>query len=289
MSEQEKVFVTGLTREPGYLYMIGKDCHVYRSSLTQPGAEPELVIKTDIGQREPGYLYFIDKEGDISRNAAGGGLSSRRKRAAKKAPAQMKVPTPSPEATTVELPELGRSLSLEGGADVSGMAFQEHLLETLGSGERRDEEVEAEIDARQKQTAFRFALQDFLGACPTAAFVDGPNTPPHHVEHAQAGATLGRWQLFQLEIELDQGATWPLLLVYNIGDGDCNDGFWGAFYDRTTHEVFAHIKSTGDCETTIDASDAAQDAFVADVGDDSWIPQSRHFRSVQAHHIVSSH
>ena len=36
-------------------------------------------------------------------------------------------------------------------------------------------------------------------------------------------------------------------------DADCNDGFWGAVWERNTKERVVNILSSGDMETTIEA------------------------------------
>ena len=42
-------------------------------------------------------------------------------------------------------------------------------------------------------------------------------------------------------------------IVFNEGDADCNDGFWGEVWERNTQDLIANILNTGDCETTIEA------------------------------------
>lgn len=44
-----------------------------------------------------------------------------------------------------------------------------------------------------------------------------------------------------------------LRMVLNEGDADCNDGFWGAVWERNTQELVVNILSSGDMETTIEA------------------------------------
>lgn len=47
----------------------------------------------------------------------------------------------------------------------------------------------------------------------------------------------------------------PLLVraVFNSGDGDCNDGYWGAVWDRATGAEIVKIVSSGDMQSTFEA------------------------------------
>ena len=66
----EKVKTVGVRKEPGFLYYLGKDGHVWRSKMARSGQKGGDAMKVaDAGvRREPGYLYFIDKSGDVSRS-----------------------------------------------------------------------------------------------------------------------------------------------------------------------------------------------------------------------------
>lgn len=66
----EKVKSVGVKKEPGFLYYLGKDGHVWRSKMARAGQKGGDATKVaDAGvRREPGYLYFIDKSGDVSRS-----------------------------------------------------------------------------------------------------------------------------------------------------------------------------------------------------------------------------
>ncbi len=66
----EKVKNVGVRKEPGYLYYLGKDGHVWRSKMARAGQKGGDATKVaDAGvRREQGYLYFIDKNGDVSRS-----------------------------------------------------------------------------------------------------------------------------------------------------------------------------------------------------------------------------
>jgi len=65
----EVVKETGVSKEKGYLYYLGKDGNVWRSTMARAGnggGNAEKVADAGV-QREPGYLYFIDKNGNVSR------------------------------------------------------------------------------------------------------------------------------------------------------------------------------------------------------------------------------
>lgn len=66
----EVVKSTGVSKEKGYLYYLGKDGNVWRSKMSRGkkgGGNAEQVASAGV-QREGGYLYFIDKNGDVSRS-----------------------------------------------------------------------------------------------------------------------------------------------------------------------------------------------------------------------------
>ena len=66
----EVVKSTGVSKEKGYLYYLGKDGNVWRSKMSRGkkgGGNAEQVASAG-DQRESGYLYFIDKNGDVSRS-----------------------------------------------------------------------------------------------------------------------------------------------------------------------------------------------------------------------------
>ena len=66
----EKVKTTGVKKESGYLYYLGKDGNVWRSQMARAGKGGGNAAKVaDAGvKREAGFLYFIDKDGDVSRS-----------------------------------------------------------------------------------------------------------------------------------------------------------------------------------------------------------------------------
>ena len=65
----EKVSTSGVSKESGYLYYLGKDGNVWRSKMARgasKGGSAEKVADSNV-TRESGFLYFIDKDGDVSR------------------------------------------------------------------------------------------------------------------------------------------------------------------------------------------------------------------------------
>ena len=70
-SEPEKVNKTGVTKEAGYLYYLGKDGHVWRTKMARGGKKtgggPEKVADAGV-TREDKFLYYIDKDGDVARS-----------------------------------------------------------------------------------------------------------------------------------------------------------------------------------------------------------------------------
>ncbi|NQU26939.1 MAG: hypothetical protein HQ528_01480 [Candidatus Marinimicrobia bacterium] len=65
----EVVKQTGISKEKGYLYYLGKDGNVWRSKMARAGKGGGDANKVaDAGvKRESGYLYFIDKDGNVAR------------------------------------------------------------------------------------------------------------------------------------------------------------------------------------------------------------------------------
>ena len=66
----EVVRTTGVSKESGYLYYLGKDGNVWRSKMSRGrkgGGNAEKVASAG-GQRESGYLYYIDKGGNVARS-----------------------------------------------------------------------------------------------------------------------------------------------------------------------------------------------------------------------------
>ena len=66
----EVVRTTGVSKESGYLYYLGKDGNVWRSKMSRGrkgGGNAEQVASAGV-QREAGYLYYIDKGGNVARS-----------------------------------------------------------------------------------------------------------------------------------------------------------------------------------------------------------------------------
>lgn len=70
--------------------------------------------------------------------------------------------------------------------------------------------------------------------------------------------------------------TLELRMVLNEGDADCNDGVWGAVWERNTQELIANILSTGDCETTVHAVSEEEISFFS-----SYPPQFKTYFSLK--------
>ena len=66
----EVVRSTGVSKESGYLYYLGKDGNVWRSKMARAGkagGNAEKVASARV-TRESGYLYYIDKGGNVARS-----------------------------------------------------------------------------------------------------------------------------------------------------------------------------------------------------------------------------
>ena len=66
----EVVKNTGVTKEKGYLYYLGKNGNVWRSQMARAGkggGNAEEIAQAGV-TRESGFLYFIDKEGHVARS-----------------------------------------------------------------------------------------------------------------------------------------------------------------------------------------------------------------------------
>lgn len=120
-------------------------------------------------------------------------------------------------------------------------------------------------------------LISLLGKCSTAAYVDCPNMPEHHPENARWSSdpayyfdSVGKYYWLDFNIVCLKGESLPLRMVFNEGDADCNDGLWGAVWDRDTSELVANIASTGDCEATVEA--VSEQHIQRCESKDIWIP-----------------
>ena len=64
----EVVKSTGVSKEKGYLYYLGKNGNVWRSKMARAGkggGNAEEVAQAGV-TRESGWLYFIDKGGNVA-------------------------------------------------------------------------------------------------------------------------------------------------------------------------------------------------------------------------------
>ena len=68
MATQTKVKTTGVTKEKGWLYYLGKDGNVWRSRMArgnEKGGDANKVADAGV-TKDKGWLYFIDKNRDVS-------------------------------------------------------------------------------------------------------------------------------------------------------------------------------------------------------------------------------
>ena len=66
----EVVAKTGVTKEKGYLYYLGKDGDVWASPMARAGqakGEKKMVAKAGV-ERKAGFLYYINKDGHVARS-----------------------------------------------------------------------------------------------------------------------------------------------------------------------------------------------------------------------------
>ena len=66
----EVVANTGVSKESGYLYYLGKNGNGWRSQMARAGkggGNAEEVATAGV-TREAGYLYYIDKNGNVARS-----------------------------------------------------------------------------------------------------------------------------------------------------------------------------------------------------------------------------
>jgi hypothetical protein len=100
-------------------------------------------------------------------------------------------------------------------------------------------------------------LINALGKCKTALYTDCPNMPDWHLQNSRCSdgylERVGLYYWFDFDIVLSDGISLKFRMVFNEGSADCNDGIWGAIWDRNTQTLVANIFSSGDCEATIEA------------------------------------
>ena len=102
-----------------------------------------------------------------------------------------------------------------------------------------------------------------LGKCGTDKYLDCPNLPEWHCDRIYQPADgsppdghdlkyIGMYYWFDFDLIDYAKNLMPFRVVFNQGDGDRNDGIWGACWDRNTGEIVANLKSVGDCKAEIE-------------------------------------
>jgi hypothetical protein len=110
-------------------------------------------------------------------------------------------------------------------------------------------------------------LVALLGTCTTDRYQECPNFPDWHAENAAEDGDefleeIGRYYWCDFDLIGRDGAATRLRMAFNEGDTDCNDGTWGAVWDRDTAAVVANLSSVGDCEGQVAlASEARARAY----------------------------
>jgi hypothetical protein len=96
-----------------------------------------------------------------------------------------------------------------------------------------------------------------LGKCKTALYTDCPNMPNWHIQNSRYSdgylERVGLYYWFDFDIVYLDEIPLQFRMVFNEGSADCNDGIWGAVWDRNTQDLIANIFSSGDCEATLEA------------------------------------
>ncbi len=100
----------------------------------------------------------------------------------------------------------------------------------------------------------------YVGRCSTDKYWHCPNTPEWHLENAASWEdgpeswfeNIGNYFCFDFTAVSNEGERLPLRVLFNEGDGDCNDGYWGEVWNLKTNELVANIESSGDTASTIE-------------------------------------
>ena len=94
-----------------------------------------------------------------------------------------------------------------------------------------------------------------VGNFPTSAWRDDPTMPDFCAMHKYR---LGHYCVADLTLTDGANQKHDLTMIVNMGDGDCNTGYWGGVFRRLgsgdgddTYQTVARVWSTGDTETTI--------------------------------------
>ncbi|MBW4421427.1 MAG: hypothetical protein KME13_19705 [Myxacorys californica WJT36-NPBG1] len=117
----------------------------------------------------------------------------------------------------------------------------------------------------------------FLGSCSTGLYLDCPNIPEEHIDlfhdcggdDDPANYDIGKYHWFDFDIVGLDGAVVEARLVFNEGDADCNDGLWGAVWERNTEALIANITNDVEEATVAVASQRYADMYESQ---DIWIP-----------------
>jgi hypothetical protein len=118
-------------------------------------------------------------------------------------------------------------------------------------------------------------LVALLGKCRTDAYIDCPNMPEEHIETANVYGedslyATGRYYWFDFDVIWPNEDPLEVRMVFNEGSADCNDGLWGAVWERNTEELIANILSTGDCQATVEVlSRELADKYESQ---ETWVP-----------------
>ena len=61
----KKISNEKITREPGYLYYVGKDCYVWRTPMKVNKKGKKAKVGTEKITRKSGCMYYLDKAGYV--------------------------------------------------------------------------------------------------------------------------------------------------------------------------------------------------------------------------------
>ena len=101
-----------------------------------------------------------------------------------------------------------------------------------------------------------------LGTCTTDKYQECPNFPDWHIGKGEHLEEIGIYLWCDFDLIDRNGSTTKLRMTFNEGDADCNDGTWGAVWDRDTAEVVANFTSVDDCEGRVEASEKHIESYV---------------------------
>jgi predicted DNA-binding WGR domain protein len=176
------------------------------------------------------------------------------------------------------LREIGRLLAPEYRDVQEGKAVPEVLPSwpaCLGliepfSGELSDEPPRAIADLIEREAPEGFGglpvrIEGILGRCPLWSYPRCPNLPEHHLPDYSLDEDIDEGEFREISREHSfsyiwsdlaltdaKGKAYGIRMVFNRGDPDTNDGYWGAAWELESRRRIADISSTGDMETTIE-------------------------------------